>query len=226
MTPGAVNANAIKQRWFCVVRLALFLISPILAAQEPTEPKYPRFDLTPLLGYRTSMSFPIEPHVQGTNPRVVFDAKASYGFAFGMRIHEDDVIEVRWARQDSHTHVEDVSGISFRQRVTLDQLHGDFTHEFFMEEWPAWARPFIMGSVGGTHVSGSASTAFTRFSFGLGGGIKFFQGQHLGLRIQAEWLPVLVSPNATAICGGGCVVHIGGTLSSQGEVTIGPIFRF
>jgi hypothetical protein len=147
------------------------------------------------------MSFPIEPHVQGTNPRVVFDASPSYGFAFGVRIREDDVIEVRWARQDSYTHVEDLSAVSFRQRVTLDQLHGDFTHEYFVEELPPWAKPFVMASVGATHLSGGTNTAFTRFSFGLGGGIKFFLGQHLGFRIQAEWLPLVVNPTAAAICG-------------------------
>jgi len=218
--------EALKRRWRFIAGLSLLMISPILAAQEPNLPKDPLFDLTPLIGYRTSISFPIEPHVQGTNPRVVLDASPSYGLAFGLRIRDDDVIEARWARQDSYTHFEDAGVASFRQRVVLDQVHGDFTHEYVLVEWPAWARPFVMLSVGGTHVSGGANSAFTRFSFGIGGGIKFFRGRHLGFRMQGQWLPVVVNPNATAICGAGCVVHIGGTLSSQGEVTVGPLFRF
>ena len=67
--------------------MAVFLLialSSRLNAQEQPEPT-PRFDVTPFLGYRTSMSFPVEPHVTGTNPRVVIDANPSYGIAFPRR---------------------------------------------------------------------------------------------------------------------------------------------
>lgn len=172
------------------------------------------------------MSFPIQPSVTGTNPRVVLDATPSYGFAFGVRLHEDDVVEFRWARQDSHAHFEDAFPGSLTRTATLNQFHGDFSHEYMIEDWKSWARPFVMLSVGATHVSGSPVTSFTRFSFGIGGGIKFFKGRHLGFRVQAEWLPVLLNPYGVAVCGAGCVVHIGGTLSSQGEVAVGPLIRF
>ena len=211
----------------CVYFVGLtLLVSPLLLAQERAEPKYPRLDLTPLVGYRTSMSFRIEPHVRGTDPRVVFDASPTFGLGMGMRINEADLIEFRWARQHSDTHVEDAGVTSSRQPVTLDEFHGDFTHEYVPDNWPAWAKPFVIGSVGATHVSGGANTSFTRFSFGLGGGVKLFAGKHVGVRIQAEWLPIVVDPHAAFVCGAGCIVRIGGTVSSQGEVTIGPILRF
>jgi hypothetical protein len=209
-----------------ILGLLLLTLSATLAAQEPAIQKPCRFDLTPLVSYRTSMSFPIQPYVTGTNPRVVLDATPSYGFAFGVRLREDDVVEFRWARQDSHTHFEDAFPGSPIQNATLDQFHGDFSHEYMVEDWRSWARPFVMLSVGASHVSGSPGASFTRFSFGMGGGVKFFAGRHLGFRIQAEWLPVLVDPYGVAVCGAGCVVHIGGTLSSQGEVAVGPIIRF
>jgi hypothetical protein len=209
-----------------LVAAGLLLVSRILAAQEPAVSKVPRFDFTPIVGYRTSISFPIQPYVQGTNPRVVMDAGPSYGFAFGVRLHDDDVVEFRWSRQYSYTHFENTNVTYARQHATLNQFHGDFTHEYVMEDWGPWARPFVMASVGATHVSGSTSTSFTRFSFGVGGGVKFFVGRHLGFRLQGEWVPIFLDPYGTAICGTGCVVHIGGTLSSQGEVAVGPLFRF
>jgi hypothetical protein len=214
-----------KGRLF-VPGLLFLTISASLAAQEPAVQKPCRFDLTPLVGYRTGMSFPIQPYVTGTNPRLVLDATPSYGFAFGFRLHEDDVVEFRWARQASHTHFEDAYPGSPTQSATLNQFHGDFSHEYMIEDWRSWARPFVMLSVGATHLSGSAGASFTRFSFGMGGGVKFFVGRHLGFRMQAQWLPVLVDPYGVAVCGAGCVVHIGGTLSSQGEVAVGPMIRF
>ena len=109
----------------------------------------------------------------------------------------------------------------------LDQFHLDFTHEYAIEGWPVGARPFVMGSVGASRISNASNGSFVRFSMGLGGGIKFFLNRHFGVRVQAQWLPLFVDPEVVSfVCGGGCVVHLNAGLSSQGEVAIGPIFRF
>jgi hypothetical protein len=206
----------------------LHLIVPLLglSAQQQPEQKPLRFDFTPFLGYRTSMSFPVEPHVTGMNPRVVVDASPSYGASFGLRLREEDLVEVRWARQDSYVHSEDIAPQPSRQHMILDQFHGDFSHEPFVEDWPSWAKPFVLASVGATHVSSSTNIHFTRFSFGIGGGIRLYASRHFGFKIQAEWLPVLADPQVAFICGGGCIVHAGGSVASQGEVFVGPILRF
>jgi hypothetical protein len=212
-----------------LVFIAMLLIvpSPVLSAQEQPEPKPLRFDFTPFIGYRTSMSFPVEPHVTGTNPRVVLDASPSYGASFGLRLKdENDLVEIRWARQDSYVHAEDITPQLPRQRVILDQFHGDFSYEAPIEDWASWARPYVLASVGATHASSSTNISFTRFSFGIGAGIRFYASRHLGFKIQAEWLPVLVDPNVAFICGAGCIVHAGGTACSQGEVFVGTMLRF
>jgi len=209
--------------------LFVLALSPALCAQQQPGPKPLRFDFTPFIGYRTSMSFPSEPHGTGTNPSVVLDAGPSYGVSFGVRLHdEDDLVEIRWARQDSYVHSEGITPQPPRQRVILDQFHVDFSHEYLMEEygWGRWVRPFAIGSVGGTHVSSSTNFNFMQFSFGLGGGIRFYASRHFGFKIQAEWLPVFAHSQVAFICGSGCIVHVGGTLSSQGEVVVGPLLRF
>lgn len=212
-----------------MVILSLVAYSRPLRAQQETEPKPLRFDFTPFVGYRTSMTFPIEPHVSGTNPRVVLDASPSYGFSLGARLtgREEDLIEVRWARQDSYVHPEELTPLPLRRRIVLDQFHGDFSHEPWIEDWPTWIRPYVLASVGATHASSGSSVSFTRFSFGLGAGIRFYQPtHHVGFKIQGEWLPVLASPQIAFVCGGGCLVHVGGTAASQGEIFIGTFLRF
>ena len=207
--------------------LLLLALSPVLnAQQQQPEPKPLRFDLTPFIGYRTGMSFPVEPHVSGTNPHVALDASPSYGVSLGVRLEEDGLIEMRWARQDSYIHSEDPNISVPRQRVILDQFHGDFSREYIVDEWRPWARPFVLLSVGATHVSNTADLHFTRFSFGIGGGVRFYPSRHLGFKIQAEWLPILMDPHVAFICGAGCIVHVGGSVSSQGEVFVGPVLRF
>ena len=219
-----------KKTIYVLVFIAMLLqiaLPSALNAQQQLEPKPLRFDFSPFIGYRTSMSFPVEPHVTGMNPRVVLDASPSYGASLGVRLKDEaDLVEVRWARQDSYVHTEDITPQTPRQRMILDQFHGDFSHEFPIEDWAAWARPFVLASVGATHVSSDTNLNFTRFSFGIGGGVRFYTSHHLGFKIQAEWLPVLANPHVAFICGAGCIVYVGGTLGSQGEVFAGPILRF
>jgi len=50
------------------------------------------------------------------------------------------------------------------------------------------------GQRGATHVSSSTNLNFTRFSFGIGGGIRLYASRHFGFKIQAEWLPVFATP--------------------------------
>src|SRR5215472_19267083 len=100
VTKKAIDALALG------VALLFMAFSPPLRAQQQPEQKPLHFDFTPFIGYRTSMSFPIEPHVSGTNPRVVLDSSPSFGASFGVRLQEDGLVEFRWARQDSYFHSE------------------------------------------------------------------------------------------------------------------------
>ena len=125
--------------------------------------------------------------------------------------NEDDLVEIRWARQDSYIHAEDITPQPSHQRVIFDQFHGDFSHETLIEDWVSWARPFVLASVGATHVSSSTNINFTRFSFGIGGGVRFYASRHVGFKIQAEWLPVFADPHVAFICGFGCIINVGGS---------------
>jgi hypothetical protein len=208
---------------FLAITLPLLAIPWIVAAQQP-EPKPLRLEVTPLLGYRSAVNFPIVSVVSNTNLTV--DASPSFGVSFGVRLRDyDDLVETRWARQDSYVHSEQLIPQPPRQRVVVDQFHEDFSHEYLLEDLGDLAKPFVMASVGATHFSSSTSN-FTRFSFGIGGGVRFYANRHIYFKIQAEWLPIVVDPNVAFICGGGCLVHLAATVASQGEVVVGPTFRF
>lgn len=219
-----IVVKSVKKMLFRAALLAIALSPALNAQQSGIKPL--RFDFSPFVGYRTSMSFPLQPHVSGTNPRVVVDASPSYGASFGVRLQEDGLVEIRWARQDSSVQSQDVSLLIPRQRVVLDQFHGDFSREYIVDGWHPWVRPFVLLSVGATHIASQTDSNFTRFSFGIGGGVRFYPSRHVGFKIQAEWLPVLLNPQVAFICGAGCIVRVGGSLASQGEVIMGPILRF
>jgi hypothetical protein len=211
-----VNFFKIKPSWAIV--FLLWPGPPVLAQ---------RFDVTPLVSYRFGGTFDINPDGQQSAGQAKLQDSAAYGIAAGFRFDEESLVEFRWTRQRTDLDFDALTTIpsGLQQKAMLDQFHGDFTREYIMEDYK-WARPFVIGSVGATRVALS-SASFTRFSFGLGAGVKFFPHPRLGLRIQAEWLPIWVNPEIKGFaCGGGCVVALGGRLASQGEVSIGPVFRF
>jgi len=203
------------------------MISSPLVAQDRTHPDRTQVEITPLFGYRTNMSVTTDPGIEGVTSKIVFRDAPAYGVAVGVRAHDEDVVEFRWSRQQSRLLVVGPIVAPSNERVTLDQFHMDCSHEFVVEEWPLWARPYIMASVGATHISSTELLgSMTRFSFGIGAGIKVFPSRQVGFKVQAEWLPLWITQSVGAVCSGGCVVRFTGQLISQGEVTIGPVFRF
>jgi hypothetical protein len=101
---------------------------------DQTRSKPLRFDLTTLVGYRRSMTFPAVQNIQGLGPRLILEAKPSYGIAVGVRLDEENLVELRWARQDSHVHLGGTPSPS--EKVVLDRVQGHFTHEYILEDWP------------------------------------------------------------------------------------------
>jgi hypothetical protein len=156
----------------------------------------------------------------------------AYGFAFGYRLDEKSVIEFRWARQPTDLRLPDpiapavVSTTNSTVDTTIDQFHGDFTREYTVDRQSA-IRPYVLASLGASRI-GLPGADLTRFSFGLGGGVKFPIYQRVRWRIQAEWLPIWIEPEARGlICrNGGCAAFLSGTLAHQFEISFGPVFHF
>jgi hypothetical protein len=107
LTAGSGRTIIMRRLRRCTALLALLTISCALSAQtgneELAQPKPLRFDFTALVGYRTWVSSLIQPEAAGSHSRIVFDANPTYGLAFGVRLDEENLVEFRWARQDTHS---------------------------------------------------------------------------------------------------------------------------
>jgi hypothetical protein len=216
-------------------RLSSTVIYPtllaLLAAAAPARAQYvdiQSFEVTPFIGARLGGTFDIQPAGPAEVAATLEDA-GSYGFSAGVRFDNFSLVEFGWARSTSTLRF----GAPFRQAsvgdVTLNQFHADFTREFVVPEVKG-LRSFLTGSVGVTHL-GAPQDGFTRFSFGLGAGLKQFVGSRLAIRAQAQWLPILVEPSVSGFaCGtvqiGGCLVLLSGTLVQQFQLSVGPVVRF
>jgi hypothetical protein len=214
-------------RWitaFCV-SLASTLLTAVPVGAQGLEIQ--GIELTPFIGGRFGGTFDIQPE-GAAELRASLNDATSYGVSAGVRFDDFSLIEFRWTRAKSALQFD--TGINpFTTSlgdVTLNQFHGDFTREFPLEEVNR-LRPFLVGSVGATHL-GAASDSFTRFSFGLGTGLKLFLNSRVGFRVEAQWLPIWIDPEVRDFaCGRGrCIAVLSGRLTHQFEVSVGPVFHF
>jgi len=213
-----------------VVCLILLAIGPPAAPAWAQYVEIQAVEVTPLIGLRLGGTFDVQPDGAEQIEAALKDA-TSYGFAAGVRFDDLSLVEFRWTRATSTLRV----GAPFAflgasiGDVTLNQFHADFTREFVIPEVKG-LRSFLTGSLGLTHL-GAGQDGFTRFSFGLGVGLKQFLGSRLAIRAEAQWLPILVEPSVSGFaCGtiqfGGCLAVLSGNLVQQFQVSIGPVVRF
>ena len=212
----------------CLVIIA-FCACPMAADAQ-------KYEITPLVG----ASFFGTPHLEQMDAPNFYAQLAdsfTYGLAGGYRFTGEngdghDEVEFRWMRQDSHLSLpqnpivpSSYTSSSFRPSINIDSFFGDFTHEFDFQEGSKIA-PFVTGSLGAAVLSAPASTA-TRFTFGIGAGVKIFPAPRWGFRLWAEYQPIVMhSELQRVVCAAGCVVILNGGIINQFQVSIGPAFRF
>ncbi len=227
--PRAVRARTRIGKYCWLLVAVLTLVLPVRGQH---------FDITPLIGLRTGGSIDIQDENQLQQARARLGDSATFGVAAGIRFFSEDgcedcsVVEFRWMRQNTNlgfsgtnTPVPTPLAAFGQAPVSLDHYLADFTYEWDIPEAKA-VRPFVLGSLGAARLSAPASGS-TKFAFGLGAGVKIFPQRHWGIRLQVEYLPLVMHAEVQRIvCAGGCVVALGGGLLNQFEFTLGPVFRF
>ena len=83
-------------------------------------------------------------------------------------------------------------------------------------------------SIGATRVAAPAdNTSATYFSFAIGGGVKLFVSENIGLKLDGRFFGTWGGSGAFAVgCSGGCIVGFSGDFLWQGEAAVGLIIGF
>jgi opacity protein-like surface antigen len=130
--------------------------------------------------------------------------------------------EVSWTHQGSALTVGTDAGSTDLFTMTIWQLHGDVAYHFGAPD--ARLRPFVFGGLGATFFSADDLESETKFSIGLGAGVKYFRWETIGIRAHFRYKPTMLNDeDAADFCDpfGFCQ----GTLS-QVEFAGGAVVRF
>lgn len=162
----------------------------------------------------------------GYNGSIRVDDKGNYGARLGVSPRSDLVVEFEW----NHT---ETNFYWFTPTIGDESTSGAMNYYMLginrqMGEGPAI--PYGLFNIGLMNLKGTSTISFKAdyFTAGLGGGLKYYLSDNVGIRLQARLLLPMQFAGIGIGCGfGGC----GGGISTytntiQGDFTGGVILKF
>lgn len=108
-------------------------------------------------------------------------------------------VEIVFTQQASALETVTEDGAGDLYSIGIAQLHANLVYQLGDEQ--ARLRPYVFGGAGATFFSARDLDSSTKASFGLGGGVKYFPWQTVGLRGQLRYKPTWLNDDpGAAIC--------------------------
>jgi opacity protein-like surface antigen len=102
--------------------------------------------------------------------------------------------EVMWTEHSSALQIGTAAGTADLFSITMGQVQGNAVYHF--GRGGAKLRPFAFAGIGASFFSANDIPSETKFSWGLGGGIKYFAWDTLGLRAHFRYKPASLNDEA------------------------------
>jgi opacity protein-like surface antigen len=161
--------------------------------------------------------------------KLLIDSSLNWGFNFGARIAPHLFGEFMWNRQTTTLNAHDIpinQIVSLTNHAHLDMYQASLLYEIWTR---GPVRPFVVGGIGVTHFDSHGILSFSdRFSYNLGGGVKYLFTPYAALRAEMRWSPSRTTTSTTTFCDPflGCFVTPVNNYANQGQANVGIEFRF
>ncbi len=189
-----------------------------------------RIEIQPFVGYRFGGTVPVTSEAGSALDinKIQFKSGLAYGLTVGTDLTEMLGAEFLWNRQQTQAVGKLNGGGEFPQRIdaNLDQYQGNLL--IHLAERDRSLRPYVLVGLGATRGSG-AESSITKFSWAIGGGLKYFFTENMGVRMQMRYAPTYLYSTAGGVwCNwwGVCWVVPNNKFLNQGDATAGWTFRF
>ena len=151
------------------IRCGTIILGMLSMVSIATESMAQNFELTPFVGYRFGGDF----QDSGTGAGLDIGDSESYGMVLGMNMSSETQVEFLYSHQAT-----EIKPTGLFSPASLTDLDIDYYHLGGSYIWnpKRKMRPFIQASVGVAHLNPDRADlgSETRFSFGIGGGVKYF----------------------------------------------------
>jgi hypothetical protein len=179
-------------------------------------------EITPFYGYRFGGEF------EDADTGVEYDIRDSpcWGGILDVRWSKVTQLEFYYSRQETELKSDDdLFGSTKLFDLDVDYYHVGGTVIIPYGQW----QPFVAATLGATHLAPDApdTDSLTEFSLGLGGGVRFFPTEHLGLYLAGRgFLTFMEGDVAFRSKSGAATVVIHSDGFWQFELQAGLVFAF
>jgi opacity protein-like surface antigen len=180
-------------------------------------------EFTPFTGHRVGGTFELDNHYHG----LAIDHSTDWGFTISQTASKSTRYEFLYSHQDSS--LADTTDPNNAFGLDIHYLHlGGTVDVSPFEHAEDKVTPYLTGGLGMTIMDPShrGYEEETRFSLSVGGGLKWYPTQRLGIRFEMRGYSTLIDSNEALFCNPGCNLQIEGDAFPQFETNLGLIFSF
>src|ERR1700733_7183696 len=211
---------------FRLAFLVLGLFVSVGAAQAQSYGQYYKWEITPFIGGEVGGSYPVNSTTQTAVDKVRVNNSLSFGTFIDRSFTENFQFEFMWNANRTQTAEHDtISGqYTNAYNTDIDQFHFGALYMFRSPEKKL--RPYAAAGLGFTHFENSGMNANnTAFSYGVGGGVKYYMSKHIGFRGDARFVPTYENSSPQQFCDqfGNCFTANQRNFLNRGNFTGGLI---
>jgi len=180
------------------------------------------FEIVPIIGYSLGGGF--EDSVTGTQLEV--DDSTHYGIILDFKDTPVTQIELYYSLQP--TRLKSDGGALVGNPLFDMDIHYIHVGGTYMAE-DEKVKPYVVGTFGATYMDPKKAglDSETRLSMSLGGGVKLFMTDRIGLRLEGRGFGTYFGNSSAAFCGSGkCAISMEGDLFFQFTANAGLIIAF
>ncbi len=214
-----------------VLLLSTFICVAIMPAGARAQTRHagefgPQFTFSPFLGVRLGGRIAINtPNVDYLGIHSSFNG----GFNLGARVMPGLYGEFMWNRQSTTLSAHDA--LSNTNTTLTNHAHLDMWQGSLLYEIPTHSQlvPFAVAGIGLTHFDSHGILSFdNRFSYNIGGGVKYLLTRQVALRSELRYSPSRTTTASTVFCDPflGCFTTPVSNHAQQWQANIGLEFRF
>jgi len=186
-------------------------------------------EVQPFIGYRFGGGFTVS-QTTSEGPRGIdlnIESGYTWGATVGVLFADVWEAEFMWSRQDSELSAETLGFPKTNLfSMNVNQFHGNVL--IHIADADASLIPYVLFGLGTTvfdpDLEGLGSV--TKFSYGLGLGIKGYFTDHAGIRAQFRFTPTYIDTTPGIFCDLFCYIVETADWTNQFEFTVGASLRF